>query len=276
MILSLAVLSLVSCSAPCLGSFTAQDQPADTMISVGHHRLHFRTWGGPSDLAVVFEAGGGSDIGGWHSVPALLAAKGGIRVVAYDRAGMGQSELGPRTLTPFAEIRHLGEALKVLGIKRAILVGHSYGGMLSLLHAAQAPERIVGLVLVDPMNPIFIEAVTMAWLSTTVPDIADPKTPREVTVIRMKETMPAFADSASRALAAVRAPTIVITAGILWFGRAAIDSAWRQSHESLARGANRELVVATQSKHGIPESEPDLIVSAIERMLSRVGAGARR
>ncbi|MEO8451922.1 MAG: alpha/beta hydrolase, partial [Gemmatimonadota bacterium] len=163
-----------------------------------------------------------------------------------------------------------------LGVRRMVLVGHSYGGLLSLYHAAHQPDRVAGLVLVDPMNPIFVDKVTLAWLKTTVPDIPDPKTPKEVTITRMKRDMAEFVAATRPAGAAIRVPVVVITAGRPWFGKPPIDSAWRQSHEELvAAGKRRELVVATKSEHGIPATEPELIVGAVARILALAEPGRK-
>jgi pimeloyl-ACP methyl ester carboxylesterase len=190
---------------------------------------------------------------------------------------MGQSEVGPRNLTPLKEIEQLDDALDKLGAHRLVLVGHSYGGLLSLYHAAHRPERVAGLVLVDPMNPIFVDNVTLAWLNTTVPDLPDPKTPQEITTSRIKQTMPDLVGAARAAPTSIKVPIVVVTAGIPWLGKPPIDSAWRQSHEALvARGKPRELVVATKSQHGIPATEPDLIVGAVERVLALIEAARKR
>ncbi|MEO8450369.1 MAG: alpha/beta hydrolase, partial [Gemmatimonadota bacterium] len=126
---SATMIALVS-SSPTQPGFDRSDrpQPVDTMIDVGDHRLHFRAWAGSGNLTIVFEAGGGADLTAWATVPSLLAARIPARIVAYDRAGMGQSDVGPRDLTPQQEIEQLDRALDKLGVRRMVLVGHSYGG----------------------------------------------------------------------------------------------------------------------------------------------------
>ena len=90
-------------------------------------------WHGQGPIAVVFQAGGGAALDAWGDVPARAAARTVATVVAYDRAGMGQSEVGPIDLTPEAELDQLGRALDQLGLRRIVLVGHSFGGLLSLV-----------------------------------------------------------------------------------------------------------------------------------------------
>jgi len=60
----------------------------------------------------VFQAGGGCALSCWATVPSLAADGGSVRVMAYERAGLGQSEVGPITLTPEAELDQFVTALR--------------------------------------------------------------------------------------------------------------------------------------------------------------------
>lgn len=78
-------------------------------------------------------------------VPALAP---GYRCVTWDQRGFGGTDVdGPFTLWDAA--RDCLGLLDHLGIDRAVLVGHSQGGYLSLRAALLAPERVRALVLVD-------------------------------------------------------------------------------------------------------------------------------
>ena len=58
---------------------------------------------------------------------------------------------------PFTVEAHVGDALAVLdglGVERAWAVGHSWGGHLALHLAAGAPERLLGVVAVDPLGAV--------------------------------------------------------------------------------------------------------------------------
>lgn len=74
----------------------------------------------------------------------------GFRVIAIDTAGHGGT-LGLPTGGASMEdyTRLLGRALDELGIRRAILAGHSMGGRLVTELAAQEPERAIAVVLLD-------------------------------------------------------------------------------------------------------------------------------
>ncbi|MFZ5445545.1 MAG: alpha/beta fold hydrolase [Myxococcota bacterium] len=99
---------------------------------------------------VVFLHGLGSYLKFWRSQLDATAAKG-YRVIAIDQLGFGKSEKPatfPYTTESFAE--NVVELLELLGVQKAILVGHSMGGQTSLATAIRFPERVAGLVLVSP------------------------------------------------------------------------------------------------------------------------------
>ena len=98
---------------------------------------------------VVLDAGLGDGAWGWRAVQGRIAAT--TRVCAYDRAGYGQSDPGPEPRDLRALTRDLEAVLtagKVPG--PYVLVGHSAAGLTTRLFAYRPPERVAGLVLVDP------------------------------------------------------------------------------------------------------------------------------
>jgi pimeloyl-ACP methyl ester carboxylesterase len=117
------------------------------LIDVGGHRLHLHCTGSGSPT-VVLEPGGGaasSDLG-WIA-PAVARD---TRVCVYDRAGRGWSDaaVGPQ------DGAHIAADLHTL-LARAdvpgpyVLAGHSFGGLYILSFAAQFPNDVAGMVLLD-------------------------------------------------------------------------------------------------------------------------------
>ena len=103
---------------------------------------------GDGAVAVVFESGFGQGVGAWKQVVAGLGAD--CRCIAYARAGLGKSGgAGPKTID-----EHLADLAAVIDAlapgRPVVLVGHSYGGLLATEFARRHPERLQGLVLVDP------------------------------------------------------------------------------------------------------------------------------
>jgi pimeloyl-ACP methyl ester carboxylesterase len=85
----------------------------------------------------------------WQSVVARLPS--GLRVIAADRPGYGSNPLPAAGFA--ANARSVIDQLDALGIPRAVLVGHSYGGGVALSAAALAPHRVAGLVLLASVGP---------------------------------------------------------------------------------------------------------------------------
>ena len=73
---------------------------------------------------------------------------------SYDRAGIGWSDADPMPRTAQRIVNELHTLLTNARTKGPyVLVGHSFGGLAVRLYAAQYPEEVVGMVLVDPTHP---------------------------------------------------------------------------------------------------------------------------
>jgi pimeloyl-ACP methyl ester carboxylesterase len=86
----------------------------------------------------------------WRGFPDQLARATNARTIAFSRFGHGQSDPPPRPRTP--EFMHeealevLPELFRELEIERPVLVGHSDGGSIALIHAAHhAVEAVVAI-----------------------------------------------------------------------------------------------------------------------------------
>jgi pimeloyl-ACP methyl ester carboxylesterase len=84
-----------------------------------------------------------------------------FRVLSYDRAGIGSSaRSAPPTVAGMSQ--HLDALLAATGVQQPlIVVGHSYGGLIGALHAAQMPAGVRALVQIDP-TPEFSHELTDA------------------------------------------------------------------------------------------------------------------
>jgi proline iminopeptidase len=84
----------------------------------------------------------------------LLASElTGWRWVRYQQRGLAPSAVDG----PFTVERHVADAVAVLdeaGIDQAVVLGHSWGGYLALNLALAHPERVTGLVIVDPLGAV--------------------------------------------------------------------------------------------------------------------------
>jgi len=91
----------------------------------------------------------------------LLAARG--PVVALDRRGSGESVVpAPRPLDVAVHVADVAALLAVEGFAAAILVGHSFGGVVALEAAARLPERVSAVVAWEPPYGPLADAQTRA------------------------------------------------------------------------------------------------------------------
>jgi proline iminopeptidase len=77
----------------------------------------------------------------------------GWRTVRYQQRGLAPSAVSG----PFTVERHVADAVAVLdalGIGRAVVLGHSWGGHLALQLALAHPDRVAGLVIVDSFGAV--------------------------------------------------------------------------------------------------------------------------
>jgi pimeloyl-ACP methyl ester carboxylesterase len=123
--------------------------PLGTFVPVAGHRL-FADRCGAGDPAVVFLPGAG--LTGLDYWPLQQRAGTGRSSVVYDRAGTGWSERVRLPRTAQAVTDELHELLGLLGISRALLVGHSLGGLYARHYANRFPGETAGLVLLDPAH----------------------------------------------------------------------------------------------------------------------------
>ena len=101
-------------------------------------------------------AGAGETVLTWAPLLNELVARG--RIIAYDRAGLGSSDPHRRS-TAESALEDL--AAVVTDVGPAVVVGHSWGGLLTQMLALTRPDLVVGLVLVDPTHEDVVAAIPM-------------------------------------------------------------------------------------------------------------------
>jgi pimeloyl-ACP methyl ester carboxylesterase len=122
--------------------------PPGQRLDVGGYHLHIHCVGQGSPT-VVLDAGGGNSSASWGLVQPAVASS--TRVCAYDRAGMGWSDLGPTRRDMKQQVRELHALLDRAGVQDSyVLVGHSYGARIARVYAKDYPREVDGIVLVDP------------------------------------------------------------------------------------------------------------------------------
>lgn len=89
-----------------------------------------------------------------HQLPVLAAA--GWRVVAMDLRGYGGSDKTPRGYDPFTFAADITGAIRSLGERQAVLVGHGWGGYGAWTAAALRPAHIRALAVLSMPHPLIL------------------------------------------------------------------------------------------------------------------------
>lgn len=120
--------------------------PQGRFMYVDGVRLHYIERGSGTPL-VLLHGGFGMAADFCMSGLVELAAKH-YRVIVFDRPGYGYSER-PRKVFwgPKTQAKLIHEALEKLGVKQALVMGHSWGTLVALSMALDYPEFVRGLVL---------------------------------------------------------------------------------------------------------------------------------
>jgi len=122
-------------------------------VRLGGRQVHYLEWGHAPQPAVVCLHGGGQTAYMFEEFGAALAGR--YHVLAWDSADHGDSDPfldGPAADNPIdrhALAADAGPLCAEFGITRAVFVGASMGGIVSVTVAATRPDIVGGVVLVD-------------------------------------------------------------------------------------------------------------------------------
>jgi pimeloyl-ACP methyl ester carboxylesterase len=136
--------------------------PRGRFVTVGGLRQHVLELGADAGMPIVLIHGAGCNLEDMRlSLGERLAPR--HRVILIDRSGLGWSERrGRGGSSPADQAAVLCGVLDRLGVARAVIVGHSWGGALAMSFALDYPERVAGLMLLAP--PLYPFPRSMTWL----------------------------------------------------------------------------------------------------------------
>lgn len=313
------------------GVVQAQDGDSDLppapgeLIDVGGYSLHLYCTGegGP---AVILDAG----LGDWSINMANLQEQIAefTQVCTYDRAGYGWSDVGPEPRTSQQIVDELAALLENGEVEPPyILAGHSFGGINVMMFAAQHPELVEAVVLLDASHPEQMDALNaevpeivaleesaavayqgmleMAEAGAPVPqEMLDAFRPQGITdeqfeiwsqvVVQPKSLRAMINELASLNDSLAQAqevdtlgdiPLVVIAHGVklgdmmtdedlaaMGVTREIMDTyeaLWRGFQEDyLTYSTDSTLIIADQSHHYVYVTQPDLVVEAIQELIS--------
>jgi pimeloyl-ACP methyl ester carboxylesterase len=120
-------------------------------VEVNGINVHYKTYGQGEPTFILLH-GFGASVFSWREVVDPLSEFG--TVIAYDRPAFGLTERpleweGESPYSPQVQVDIVISLMDKLGVEKAILVGNSAGGTVSMQVALQYPERVQALILVD-------------------------------------------------------------------------------------------------------------------------------
>lgn len=246
-----------------------------TFVDVDGHRVALYATGIAGGPTVVMEAGGGSWHRDWVRIAPRLATE--ARVIMYDRPGYRLSEPCDSARTAERVSRELNLALNAAGYTGpVIMVGWSLGGAFARVFAGTYPERVRGLVLVDPAPTGFYPRMPREYPDEWSLGVAEHFSAVFSDSTRRAEAQELAAFDASMAQARASdarhaTPSIVLIAGR--DDEVATDVISRVWVEELSRWAatrpRTTVTIVPDVGHHIPAQAPDAIVKAVIELIAR-------
>lgn len=269
--------------------------PPGQLVDVGGYRLHIHCTGTGSPT-VVIDAGLGDWSTTWGVVQQEVAKT--TQVCTYDRAGLGWSEVGllPRNAEQHAkELHTLLQNAQIPG--PYAMVGHSLGGLDVRIFVHDYSSEVVGVVLVDSMNPkqitqspatepqpqpfsiqAMLARVGVARLLVKLPGIAPAMPPGQEayyplyirpqnfqTTDNEYQGVPASGAQAAAVNSFGDLPLIVLTAKLNDL------PGWPEWQSDLLQlSSNSQHLIAENSGHNVQVDEPQVVVEAILQMVQQV------
>ncbi|MFD7559825.1 alpha/beta fold hydrolase [Streptomyces sp. NPDC059835] len=291
-----AALVALVCAAPVAVAGGSGDDTGRTVTLAGGRGVHLECRGTGSPTVVLVSGTGGAADEWTHvavhgalepSVKAVLPEVARYtRVCAYDRPGTTRADDTPTTSTPVTQptsardgADDLRAVLAAAGERGPyVLVGASWGAMITELLARTDAPAVAGLVTVDGASPHLRDTMTPEqwsdWMRLigTRPKGKGPEVPDYPAAIREIRAAPASPKPA--------VPAVVLTSDHPWdlkVGRTGSTwPAWLAAQERLTAELHARHVTRTDSGHGIAVEQPALVSDAIREVVDAARAAGRQ
>jgi pimeloyl-ACP methyl ester carboxylesterase len=251
---------------------------AQLTVPVLDTNLHVVDTPGP-DPALVFINGGFATLRAWRAVIARLA--GSHRTIQFDARGRGKSGTSS-DYSVQAAVDDIGAVLQATDARRPILVGWSHGATTAVRYAAQHPDQVAGLVLVDGAYPIamFDEAgkervraqfQRLGWIMRILAAFGRAANMSPAESAQVVIEMDAVNGSLAHDFASVTCPTVFVVGTGAHAGATDSEMATVRSTatETAARNANVSTISARANHTSILSKSPGAVVDAIQRVVNQ-------
>ena len=251
--------------------------PGQLTIPVADTKLHaVDTPGG--EPALLFLSGGFGTVRDWNRIIQRLAGR--YRTVRFDARARGKSGTSADYSVQGA-VDDLGRVIDATGVERPIVAGWSHGATVGVRYAAQHPEQLGGLVLIDGAYPVAMldeagkEKVRaqfrrLGWIMRILAAFGrsarmSPAQSAEVVI-----EMDAVNGELGPDLAALECPTVYIVGTGAHSGATEEEMRTLRSYAAKAEASNKRVsVFATVPCNHVQilNKAPDAVVAAIEDVI---------
>ncbi|WP_299582420.1 alpha/beta hydrolase [uncultured Microbulbifer sp.] len=243
-------------------------------ISVGEYHIEYEVKGS-GEATLFLEAGGSAGMQDWDSIYDDLVKY--ARVIRYSRVGNGKSTAIKKHFSSEDYAQGAKALLEVLGVKgKVTYIAHSYGAHVARTFAAQYPEKIAALMLIEPSSEHDVDIMRSLNLELAEKQIA------QVKLDDMKNGMSnQYLDFWSKRPLSdyPKIPDIPVTViasikkydnpPLLFFTDEARDM-WGELHSNWAKAFPRGKAVLTEKSYHYPQNdEPEMIVKEVLALISR-------
>jgi pimeloyl-ACP methyl ester carboxylesterase len=278
--------------------------PVGHFLSVDGVRLHYLERGTGEPLVLIH--GNGTLIQDFTISGLVNRLSERYRVIVIERPGYGYSTRPRQLWTPRAQATLFQAALQHLGVDRAIVLGHSWGTMVAVSLALQAPALVRGLVLLSgyyfptarldvALNwPLAIPGIGDAMRHTVSPPLARLMLPLAFRKMFEPAPVPENFDRlfpkelmlrpiqlrASNEDAALMTPAVMeleqhygeltVPVVIVTGGDDQIANAGHQSERLHQKLPGSEFIRIPGAGHMIHHSAPDQVVAAVDRVVAQL------
>jgi pimeloyl-ACP methyl ester carboxylesterase len=281
--------------------------PLSGRIAIGGGRHLYLECHGSGSPTVVLDAGlfgrgdswNVSDPASPNATPVLAGVQQFTRVCTYDRPGtvigsapkdFSRSDPVPMPRNAAAAVTDLHKLLIAAKVPGPyVLVGHSFGGLNSLLYALSYPRSVAGIVLVDALPPELRNQMTPSLWKTYFELGVQPLPGLHYRELERMD-FSASLDQVQRALARTTltaTPIVVLTKdrpfdlsplagrGVPAGFSEKLDAAWRRAQQQLAASIAHVPLTVVETSHDVSVERPDVVIDAIRRVVEAVRSGRK-
>ena len=255
--------------------FSALTSASPSFIEVNGYNIEYEWEKKIAAPIVLLEAGGSAGMADWDPIYTQLSAF--ASVIRYSRIGNGNSY---KLRKNYSSEQYAQEALlllKALGIKRPVIyIAHSYGAYIARTFAAQYPENLAALMLIEPASEHDVDIMRQIDLPRAEQEIAQIKRDdmangmsNQYLDFWAKRPLPDYPEIPDIPVTVIASVKRYQNPSVLFFtdeGR----KKWGKLHSEWAKAFPRGRVVLTDKSYHYPQfDEPDMVIEEIKALLDR-------